>query len=87
MACGCPVAASDIGALGEVCGDAAVLFDPNDVEAIAQGVVDADARREELRERGLARAAQYTWDETARLHEAVYAGVVNEAPVGTPTMS
>jgi glycosyltransferase involved in cell wall biosynthesis len=72
MACGCPVAASNAGAIPEVCGDAAVFFDPTDVEAMAAAMLDADSRREELRELGLARAASYTWDETARKHEDVY---------------
>ena len=57
MASGCPVAASNAGAIPEVCGDAAVLFDPTDVEAIAAAILEADERREELRERGLAQAA------------------------------
>jgi glycosyltransferase involved in cell wall biosynthesis len=72
MACGCPVAASNAGAVPEVCGDAAVLFDPTDVEAMAAAMVEADNRRDELVERGFARAAAFTWDETARRHEAVY---------------
>ena len=72
MACGCPVVASRTGAIPEVCGDAAVLFDPTSVDAIAGAVLEADDRREELREKGLARAAQFTWDETARMHEVVY---------------
>ena len=41
MACGCPVAAAGVGSLPEVCGDAAVLFDPLDPEAIAAGVDEA----------------------------------------------
>jgi glycosyltransferase involved in cell wall biosynthesis len=72
MASGCPVAAANAGAIPEVCGDAAVLFDPNDPEAIAAAVLEADERAEELRERGLARAAGFTWAETARRHEDVY---------------
>lgn len=72
MASGCPVAASNAGAIPEVCGDAAVLFDPNDVESIAASILDADSRADELRGCGLARAAGFTWDETARRHDAVY---------------
>ena len=72
MACGCPVAASRAASLPEVCGDAAVLFDPDDPEAIAQGVLDALARADKLRPRGLARAAAFTWEASARRHEAVY---------------
>jgi glycosyltransferase involved in cell wall biosynthesis len=77
MACGCPVAASNAGAIPEICDDAAVLFDPTDVEAIAAAILEVDSRRDELRERGLARAARYTWEETARKHEAVYREVAN----------
>jgi len=72
MACGCPVAASRAGAIPEVCGDAAVLFDPNDPESIAAGILETDTRAHELRGRGIARAAGFTWEETARRHEAVY---------------
>ena len=38
MACGCPVAASDVASIPEVCGDAAVYFDPFDPESIAEGI-------------------------------------------------
>jgi glycosyltransferase involved in cell wall biosynthesis len=72
MACGCPVAASNVAAIPEVCGDAAVLFDPNDPESIAAGVLEADSRSEELREKGLAHAAGFTWDASARAHDDVY---------------
>jgi glycosyltransferase involved in cell wall biosynthesis len=72
MACGCPVAASNVAAIPEVCGDAAVLFDPNDPEAIAAAVLEADARSDELREKGLARADGFTWEASARGHDDVY---------------
>jgi glycosyltransferase involved in cell wall biosynthesis len=75
MACGCPVAASNVASLPEVCGDAAVLFDPGDPEAIAAGVLEALERAEELRGRGLVRAERFTWAASARGHEAVYAAV------------
>jgi glycosyltransferase involved in cell wall biosynthesis len=75
MACGCPVAASTAGAIPEVCGDAAILFDPNDVDAMAAAMLEADGRRDELRGRGLARAALFTWDGTARGHDDVYQAV------------
>jgi glycosyltransferase involved in cell wall biosynthesis len=72
MACGCPVATSNAGSLPEVVGDAAVLFDPRDPESIAAGILEALDRADELRQRGLARAAGFTWDATARAHDAVY---------------
>jgi glycosyltransferase involved in cell wall biosynthesis len=82
MACGCPVAASNAGALPEVAGDAAVLFDPLDVEAMAEAMLEADRRREELRGLGLSRAAAFTWDASARGHDEVYrAAVASQAPV------
>jgi glycosyltransferase involved in cell wall biosynthesis len=72
MACGCPVAAAAAGSLPEVCGDAAVLFDPHDPEAIAAGIDEALERADELAERGLRRAAAFTWDATARAHDRIY---------------
>jgi glycosyltransferase involved in cell wall biosynthesis len=75
MASGCPVAAANAGAIPEVCGDAAVLFDPGDAESIAAGVLEAQARADELRERGLAHTARFTWDASARGHEDVYRAV------------
>jgi glycosyltransferase involved in cell wall biosynthesis len=84
MACGCPVAASRAGAIPEVCGDAAVYFDPMDVEAMAAAMLEADGRRDALRAKGFTRAAQFTWDATATRHEDVYR-VASAAPSGTPT--
>ncbi len=68
MACGCPVAASAIPAVSEVCGDAAVYFDPLSPQAIAgalQRLLDDPALRHDRRERGRQRAAQFPWDATA----------------------
>ncbi len=68
MACGTPVACSRAAALPEVAGDAALLFDPLDVDAIAAALdeaVSGDARRAELRRLGLARAAGFTWERAA----------------------
>jgi len=68
MACGTPVLASNTSALPEVAGDAALLVDPTDTVAIAAGLarLAADAGlRAQLRARGLARAARFTWDRCA----------------------
>ncbi len=72
LACGCPVASSNAGSLPEVLGDAAVLFEPTDVTAIAAGVSEALDRADELARRGPERAARFTWDATARAHDDVY---------------
>ena len=69
MACGAPVLTSNTSALPEVVGDAALLVDPSDTQAIAAGLarLAADPQlRANLRERGLARAASFTWERCAR---------------------
>ena len=72
MACGTPVVTSNTGALAEVAGDAAVLVDPYDVDAIAAGIEEARRRRDELRAKGLERVGPFRWDETARRTVEVY---------------
>ena len=72
LACATPVACSDIPPLREVCGDAAVFFDPHDPEAIAAGIEQALVRRDELAAAGPPRAARFTWSENARRHEDIY---------------
>jgi glycosyltransferase involved in cell wall biosynthesis len=75
MACGAPVVTSNSSSLPEVAGDAAILVDPADVEQIAQAmwlVLSQPALADALRRRGLARAAQFTWERTARETIAVY---------------
>ena len=64
MACGTPVVASSHASLDEACGDAAVRVDPLDPSAIAAGLREAIARREELVPRGLAHAATFSWQRT-----------------------
>jgi alpha-1,3-rhamnosyl/mannosyltransferase len=64
------VACSNASSLPEVAGDAALLFDPHNEAAIAEALrrlLDDSALREQLRARGLARVAEFTWERTARL--------------------
>jgi glycosyltransferase involved in cell wall biosynthesis len=77
MASGTPVASSTAGSLPEVCGDAARYFDPTSVEEMAEAVLTVLDSPDSLVERGLRRAAQFTWDETARRHDDVYASVAD----------
>ena len=72
MACGCPVAASNAGALPEVLADAAASFDPTEPEAIAAVVAEVLAGPGRFAERGLARAREFTWEACARRHDEVY---------------
>ncbi len=69
MACGCPVAASNVASLPEVCGDAAVYFDPLSPESIAEGIGSVLDRPPAG---GLERAAGFTWERCAREHDEVY---------------
>ncbi len=75
MACGTPVVASHAASLPEVVGDAGLLVDPCDPEAMAEAihrVLQDPELAEELRRRGLERARQFTWERTAQETLAVY---------------
>jgi glycosyltransferase involved in cell wall biosynthesis len=72
MACATPVAAARAGSLPEVCGEAAVLFDPDDASAIAAGVEEALAGTTKLAAAGLAHAGTFTWEASARAHANLY---------------
>ena len=76
MACGVPVIGSNVSSIPEVVGDAGLLVDPLDVDAIAAGLIgllkDASARDAYLRA-GLQRAAQFTWESAARQLLSIYA--------------
>jgi glycosyltransferase involved in cell wall biosynthesis len=72
MACGVPVVAADRAALPETCGDAALLVDPNDPDAVADALVriamNARVRDDQAR-LGIGRAGDFTWNRTVgRLH-------------------
>ncbi len=79
MACGTPVIASNRSSLPEVVGKGGILVEPTDVEALAEAMevllVD-DALRAELRQRALAQAAKFSWEQTALETLAVYRKVI-----------
>jgi glycosyltransferase involved in cell wall biosynthesis len=72
MATGTPVVTSLGGATAELADGAAVLVDPLDVDAIAGGIEEAVARREQLREAGLARSRSFSWRTAAGATVDVY---------------
>ncbi len=81
MACGTPVVASNTTSLPEVVGDAGLLVSPYDTRAIGQSLVQLTfdkTLREDLAERGLRRAGQFTWrrcaEETLAALEDALAG-------------
>lgn len=79
MACGTPVVASNTSSMPEVAGEAAILFPPADATALERAVIEVLSEPElhsELRRRGLARAAKFTWSETAARHVEVYRQVL-----------
>jgi glycosyltransferase involved in cell wall biosynthesis len=70
LACGVPTITSNISSMPEVAGDAAELVDPHSPGALADSLhrlLTDDGRCAELRRRGLRRAAEFSWDRTARL--------------------
>ncbi len=80
MACGTPVVASNTSAIPEVAGEAGILVPPHDVAALAAALerVLADAvLRADLRARGLAQAAPFTWRRSAEATLAVYCSVLD----------
>jgi glycosyltransferase involved in cell wall biosynthesis len=69
MACGCPVACSKTTSLPEVAGEAALMFDPENVEEIRARMEQVLLNKEvveSLREKGLRRAEQFSWEKSAR---------------------
>jgi glycosyltransferase involved in cell wall biosynthesis len=75
IARGTPLAAASGSSVEEVVADAALLFPPGDVDACAEALeqlLDDDALRVGLAERGRARAGQLTWQQCAETHAAAY---------------
>ncbi len=79
MALGVPIAAARMSALPEMAGDAAIYFDPYDVDEMAEALdrlVRDEALRDGLSRRAIARAQEFSWDETARKTLMVFERVV-----------
>jgi glycosyltransferase involved in cell wall biosynthesis len=79
MAHGCPVVASGIASLREVCGNAALYCDPNAPGDIAEKIsmVAQDSQlRERLRRKGLARTSEFSWEKCARQTFAILSQVI-----------
>lgn len=75
MACGTPVVTSNVSSLPEVAGDAALQVDPYDEDAIYAALVElieSPSLRETLITRGLVRAPQFTWANSAQQLQAIY---------------
>ncbi len=71
MACGCPVLVSDIPVEREVCGDAALYFNPLDskniLHTITQYLNDADVIKEKMRQKGYENVTRFSWERSAKV--------------------
>ncbi len=75
MACGIPVVTSNISVMLEICGDAAVYFDPANPEDIADKmnqVLSDESVKNKLINNGLKRARDFSWEKSAREHLSVF---------------
>jgi glycosyltransferase involved in cell wall biosynthesis len=81
MACGTPVISSNASSLPEVVGDAGILFDPLDTDAMARALADvlgSDSLRRTLVDRGFARVARFSNRRMAATTLAEYQAVLRE---------
>jgi glycosyltransferase involved in cell wall biosynthesis len=81
MACGTPVVVSNVSSLPEVVGDAGILVSPEDSEGIVVAMwrILSDPRlRDEMRDKGLSRAACFSWNKAARRTLDVYHEVMSQ---------
>lgn len=83
MQCGTPVITTNVSSIPEVAGDAALMIDPDDVQGLGTALrrtLTDDALARDLAERGLARAARFSWQRCAEETLAVYRSVGQLSP-------
>ena len=81
MACGTPVITSDISSLPEVAGDAALLVDPYNSDAIAAAMTKLDTDgglRERLTKAGYEQSAWFTWERAAAQLSGIYDSMLED---------
>ena len=81
MACGTPVVVSDAAALREVVGEAGIVVEARDPQALARAIAEVLRDRERhraLREAGLARARQFSWEATALQTAGLYHRILGD---------
>ena len=75
MSCGAPVITSNTSSMPEISGDAALLFDPTNVQQLTtllNEVMGNAKLRKELSRKGMKRAGQFSWEKTARATLKIY---------------
>ena len=78
MACGCPVVTAKTSSFPEICGQAAILVDPDNINSLARGIKEILSRpalSKTLKEKGLKKAKEFSWQkcaqETLRVYEEI----------------
>jgi glycosyltransferase involved in cell wall biosynthesis len=74
MACGCPVVVSNVTAMPEVCGNAAIYcntLDPEDIRNKIEAILEDKTLRNDMAKRGIEKARTYTWERSAKTHSEV----------------
>jgi glycosyltransferase involved in cell wall biosynthesis len=87
MACGCPVLASSIGAVHEVCAGAAATANPQDVNDLTRQMLrlaQDEVLRDQLRTAGLQRARNFDWQRTASATLGIYERAARHRPLPSP---
>jgi glycosyltransferase involved in cell wall biosynthesis len=82
MAAGIPILTSSVSALPEVAGDAALLVDPRDSDALGTALrrlADDTALREDLTRKGFTRVSAFTWEKAVRETWDVYRNLLDTA--------
>lgn len=77
MQVGCPVVTSNISSMPEVAGEAAVLVDPKDPEAIKKGIEKVLSNKQKWIDAGQKRAKEFSWEKTAKMTLQVYKDLFN----------
>ena len=80
MACGCPVITSNTSSMPEVCGDAALYFDPLDRDSLKKRIMNLTEDRKlwnEMRKRGLEQVKKFSWQRTAQQLKSVIENIIH----------
>lgn len=78
MACGCPVACANTSSLPEVCGEAAALFNPYDINTMVKAINLVIKNRDNFAKKGLAHVKKFSWEKIARETIQVYEKIYQE---------
>lgn len=91
MSLGCPVVAAQSSSIPEICGDAALYFDPQNIADITRAlgrILTEDTLRETLRQRGTTRVDMFSWECAARqLYDHLSAIKLIDQPTDLPEVS